>query len=54
MTIESTNDNTPTTPAITYSECYAQIEKLQELRKIKIYEAVTGKIKINAYAETTA
>jgi len=31
-----------------------QIEKLQELRKIKIYEAVTGKIKVNAYAETTA
>ena len=29
-----------------------QIEKLQELRKIKIYEAVTGKIKVNAYAET--
>ena len=28
----------------------AQIEKLQELRKIKIYEAVTGKIKVNAYA----
>ena len=25
MTIESTNDNTPTTPAITYSECYAQV-----------------------------
>ncbi len=25
----------------------AQIEKLQELRKIKIYEAVTGKIKVN-------
>jgi site-specific DNA-methyltransferase (adenine-specific) len=24
MTIESTNDNRPTTPAITYSECYAQ------------------------------
>ena len=24
MTIESTNDNTPTAPAITYSECYAQ------------------------------
>ena len=24
MTIESTNDNTHTTPAITYSECYAQ------------------------------
>ncbi len=24
MKIESTNDNTPTTPAITYSECYAQ------------------------------
>jgi len=24
----------------------AQIEKLQELRKIKIYEAVTGKIKV--------
>jgi site-specific DNA-methyltransferase (adenine-specific) len=24
MTIESTNDNTPTTPAITYSECYVQ------------------------------
>ena len=22
MTIESTNDNIPTTPAITYSECY--------------------------------
>ena len=32
----------------------AQIDKLQELRKIKIYEAVTGKIKVNAYAETTA
>jgi type I restriction enzyme S subunit len=32
----------------------AQIEKLQELRKIKIYEAVTGKIKVNAYARTTA
>jgi len=32
----------------------AQIEKLQELRKIKIYEAVTGKIKVNDYAETTA
>jgi restriction endonuclease S subunit len=31
-----------------------QIEKLQELRKIKIYEAVTGKMKVNAYAETTA
>lgn len=31
-----------------------QIEKLLELRKIKIYEAVTGKIKVNAYAETTA
>jgi type I restriction enzyme S subunit len=27
----------------------AQIEKLQELRKIKIYEAVTGKIKVNGY-----
>jgi len=26
-----------------------QIEKLQELRKIKIYEAVTGKIKVNGY-----
>ena len=25
MIIESTNDNTPTTPAITYSECYAQV-----------------------------
>jgi len=32
----------------------AQIEKLQELRKIRIYEAVTGKIKVNAYAENTA
>ncbi|MFZ4799649.1 MAG: restriction endonuclease subunit S, partial [Bacteroidia bacterium] len=31
-----------------------QIEKLQGLRKIKIYEAVTGKIKINAYVEATA
>lgn len=31
-----------------------QIENLQELRKIKIYEAVTGKIKVNAYAEATA
>ncbi|MBK7695618.1 MAG: restriction endonuclease subunit S [Saprospiraceae bacterium] len=31
-----------------------QIEKLQELRKIKIYEAVTGKIKVNAYVEKTA
>jgi len=27
----------------------AQIEKLQELRKIIIYEAVTGKIKVNGY-----
>lgn len=26
-----------------------QIEKLQELRKINIYEAVTGKIKVNGY-----
>ena len=25
MTIESTNDNIPTAPAITYSECYAQV-----------------------------
>ena len=25
MTIESTNDNKPTAPAITYSECYAQV-----------------------------
>lgn len=25
MTIEYTNDNTPTIPAITYSECYAQV-----------------------------
>ena len=25
MTIESINDNTPSTPAITYSECYAQV-----------------------------
>lgn len=25
MTIESTNDNIPTTPAITYSEFYAQV-----------------------------
>jgi restriction endonuclease S subunit len=32
----------------------AQIEKLLELRKIKIYEAVTGKIKVNAYVEATA
>jgi type I restriction enzyme S subunit len=32
----------------------AQIEKLQDLRKIKIYEAVTGKIKVNAYVEATA
>lgn len=31
----------------------SQIEKLQELRKIKIYEAVTGKIKVNAYEEQT-
>ena len=31
-----------------------QIQKLQELRKIKIYEAVTGKIKIPEYAEVTA
>lgn len=31
-----------------------QIEKLQELRKTKIYEAVTGKIKVNSHAETTA
>lgn len=32
----------------------AQIEKLHEMRKVKIYEAVTGKIKVNAYAEATA
>ena len=32
----------------------SQIEKLQELRKIKIYEAVTGKIKVNAYGQATA
>lgn len=32
----------------------AQIEKLHELRKIKIYEAVTGKIKVNAYEQATA
>ena len=25
MTIESTNDKLPTAPAITYSECYAQV-----------------------------
>lgn len=31
-----------------------QIEKLQELRKIKIYEAVTGKIKVNVYDKATA
>lgn len=31
-----------------------QIEQLQELRKVRIYEAVTGKIKVNAYAEATA
>jgi type I restriction enzyme, S subunit len=31
-----------------------QIEKLQELRRITIYDAVTGKIKVNAYAEATA
>jgi len=32
----------------------SQIEKLQELRKIKINEAVTGKIKVKAYVEATA
>jgi len=32
----------------------AQIEKLLELRKIKIYEAVTGKIKVTNYGEATA
>jgi len=31
-----------------------QIEKLQELRKITIYEAVTGKIKVTNYGEATA
>lgn len=31
-----------------------QVEKLMELRKIKIYEAVTGKIKVNEYVEATA
>lgn len=31
----------------------SQIEKLQELRKITIYEAVTGKIKVDSYASTT-
>jgi len=29
----------------------AQIEKLQELRKIKIYEAVTGKIEVSGYEQ---
>lgn len=29
----------------------AQTEKLQELRKIKIYEAVTGKINVNGYGQ---
>lgn len=31
----------------------SQIDKLQELRKITIYDAVTGKIKVNTHAEAT-
>lgn len=31
-----------------------QIEKLTELRKIKIYEAVTGKIKVHAHEQAIA
>ena len=40
MTIESTNDNTPTTPAITYSECYVQCGDNLELLKSQPNESV--------------
>ena len=41
MTIESTNDNTPTTPAITYSECYQQCFCSDNLELMKTIESNT-------------
>ena len=40
MTIENTNDNKPTTPAITYSECYVQCGDNLELLKSQPNESV--------------
>ena len=40
MTIESTNDNIPTAPAITYSECYVQCGDNLELLKSQPNESV--------------
>lgn len=41
MTIESTNDNTPTTPAITYSECYQQCFCSDNMDLMKTIESNT-------------
>ena len=41
MTIESTNDNIPTTPAITYSECYQQCFCSDNLELMKNIESNT-------------
>jgi site-specific DNA-methyltransferase (adenine-specific) len=41
MTIESTNDNKPTTPAITYSECYQQCFCSDNLELMKTIESNT-------------
>ena len=41
MTIESTNDNTPTAPAITYSECYQQCFCSDNLELMKTIESNT-------------
>ena len=41
MTIENTNDNKPTTPAITYSECYQQCFCSDNLELMKTIESNT-------------
>lgn len=41
MNIESTNDNTPTTPAITYSECYQQCFCSDNMDLMKTIESNT-------------
>jgi site-specific DNA-methyltransferase (adenine-specific) len=41
MTIENTNDKTPTTPAITYSECYQQCFCSDNLELMKTIESNT-------------
>ena len=49
MKIESTNDNTPTTPAITYSECYRQFfirfKNIPENEISGVYDGDCGKIR---------